>query len=68
MFDNFRIEKLETNDQSSINKANLISNGGDATFLLSDPTCEETGKWKNASLISWLAESWRGGGVNGYQV
>ncbi len=67
MFDNFRIEKLETNDQSSINKANLISNSGDATFLLSDPTCEETGKWKNASLISWLAESWRGGGVNGYQ-
>ncbi len=67
MFDNFRIEELETTDQTAINKANIIANGGNATFLLEDPTCEESGKWKDASLIGWLAESWRGGGVNGYQ-
>ena len=67
MFDNFRIEELEENDQAAINKANIIANGGNATYLLEDPTCEQSGKWKDASLIGWLAESWRGSGVNGYQ-
>ncbi len=67
MFDNFRIEQMESTDQTAVNKANIIANGGDATFLLQDPTCEESGKWKDASLIGWLSESWRGGGVNGYQ-
>lgn len=67
MFDNFRIEEIEANDQAAVNKANIIANGGDATFLLEDPTCEQSGKWKDATLIGWLAESWRGSGVNGYQ-
>ncbi len=67
MFDNFRIEEIESDDQTAVNKANIIANGGDATFLLEDPTCEESGKWQDASLIGWLAESWRGSGVNGYQ-
>ena len=67
LFDNFRIEEIEANDQAAVNKANIIANGGDATFLLEDPTCEQSGKWKDATLIGWLAESWRGSGVNGYQ-
>ena len=70
MIDNLRVEELEETpetDQTAENKARIIANGGDATFLLEDPTCEESGKWKDASLIGWLSESWRGGGVNGYQ-
>lgn len=67
MFDNFRIEIMESTDQTALNKANIIANGGDATFLLQDPLCEESGKWQEGSLIGWLSESWRGGGVNGYQ-
>lgn len=70
LIDNFRLTQLEDDDQQPNTdlKAQIVANGGDATFLVQDPTMDADAgvAWQNGSKIGWLAESWRGGGVNSY--
>lgn len=67
MIDDLQLYEITETDQVQTNKDNIISNGGDATFLLQDPTCESGSTyWNNSTAIGWLSESWKGGGTNPY--
>ena len=68
MFDNFRLHRVVSEDAFDYEalRQQIIQNGGDASYLLSDIDCNGTGAWSNVTGTIRNQESWRGPETNTY--
>ena len=68
MFDDFRLHRVKSDQSFGYDalRQQIIQNGGDATYLLSDTECNGTGAWSNVTGTIRNQESWRGTETNTY--
>lgn len=68
MFDDFRLHRVISDHAFEYDalRQQIIQNGGDATYLLSDTECNGTGAWSNVTGTIRNQESWRGTETNTY--